>query len=393
MALRRGLPRVPGGEPWPTVESVVVESAAAPVPSTPQAQQTAEDTPASDATLVASPQPAQAPEQAASAAAAAASADAVPAPAASEPAAPAQKHGPLTGAQWAGVGAGVLVLVGVIVAAARWYLGTDSGAEFLARYPGHAPLPENAPVGTPAWLNWAHVFNMFLMVMIIRTGIQIHGERRAEAYWTPRWNPQRKISLTIWFHQTMDLLWVLNGVVFFVSLFATGQWMKIVPTSWDVFPNAWSALVQYASVDWPTENGWVHYNGLQQLAYFVTVFIAAPLAVATGVRMSGLWPASNDTLNKLYPAPVARTLHFPVMVYFVAFIVVHVALVFLTGALRNLNHMFAARGSEDPSVYAGNWLGFGLFLLAALITAGAACAARPLVLAPVARLFGTVTNR
>ncbi|WP_218157734.1 hypothetical protein [Saccharopolyspora shandongensis] len=28
---------------------------------------------------------------------------------------------------------------------------------------------------------------------------------------------------------------------------------------------------------WPTENGWVHYNALQQLAYFTTVFVAAAL--------------------------------------------------------------------------------------------------------------------
>ena len=63
-----------------------------------------------------------------------------------------------------------------------------------------------------------------------------------------------------------------------------------MPTSWDVFPNAVSAALQYVSLDWPTENGWVNYNGLQQLAYFATVFIAAPLAIVTGVRMSGIWP-------------------------------------------------------------------------------------------------------
>ena len=52
-----------------------------------------------------------------------------------------------------------------------------------------------------------------------------------------------------------------------------------MPTSWDVFPNALSVLIQYLSLDWPAENGWVAYNGLQLIAYFVTVFIAAPLAL------------------------------------------------------------------------------------------------------------------
>ena len=40
-------------------------------------------------------------------------------------------------------------------------------------------------------------------------------------------------------------------------------------------------------------------------------------------------------------------MHFPVMLYFVAFTVVHVALVFATGALRNLNHMYAQPGCRQ----------------------------------------------
>ena len=82
--------------------------------------------------------------------------------------------------------------------------------------------------------------------------------------------------------------------LFFVLLFVTGQWMRIVPTSWDVFPNALSAALQYVSLDWPTENGWVNYNSLQLLAYFVTVFIAAPLAIVTGMRMSGPGRRTRD---------------------------------------------------------------------------------------------------
>ena len=175
-------------------------------------------------------------------------------------------------------------------------------------------------------------------------------------------------------------------MIFVVLLFATGQWMKIVPTSWAVFPNAISAALQYVSLDWPTENGWVNYNSLQQLAYFATVFLAAPLAIATGVRMSGIWPKNAKTLNRLYPVEWARAIHFPVMLYFVAFIIVHVVLVFATGALRNLNHMYA---SQD----AVNWVGFWIFVASLVVIAAGWVAARPLVLAPIARLFGKVSGR
>jgi thiosulfate reductase cytochrome b subunit len=311
--------------------------------------------------------------------------------------APRKRIGPFTRAQWAGtvlvVSAGLLFTAGMAVALVRWLLSLDPLQDFLSKYPGEYHLPVAAPVGIPAWLGWQHVFNVFLMVLIIRSGLQVRRQQKPPATWSPRWNPSRKISITLWFHQALDILWLVNGLVFVALLFATGQWMRIVPTSWEVFPNALSAGLQYVSLDWPTENGWVNYNSLQQLAYFATVFIAAPLAIVTGVRMSGVWPTNANTLNKLYPVEWARAVHFPVMLYFVVFIAIHVFLVFATGALRNLNHMYAARGSTDPNAFAGNWAGFWWFTASLAVIAVAWVAARPLVLAPIARRFGTVHSR
>jgi thiosulfate reductase cytochrome b subunit len=180
------------------------------------------------------------------------------------------------------------------------------------------------------------------------------------------------------------VLWVLNGLVFYVLLFDTGQWTRVVPTSWDVFPNAVSAALQYASLDWPLENGWVNYNALQLLTYFITIFVAAPLAIITGLRMSSAWPKQAG-INKAYPIELARAVHLPVMFYFVAFIIVHVTLVLTTGALRNLNHMYAAR--DD-----GGWLGFWIFAASLVVMAGAWIAARPILLRPVAALMGKLSR-
>ncbi|MBS1673441.1 MAG: cytochrome b/b6 domain-containing protein [Actinobacteria bacterium] len=258
--------------------------------------------------------------------------------------------------------------------------------DFLTAFPGeyHPTVPVAA--GIPGWIGWQHFFNIFLMTLIIRSGLQVRTQKRPTAFWTPRGNAKGKISLTLWFHQGLDLLWIINGAIFIVLLFVTGQWVRIVPTSWEVFPNALSALLQYVSFDWPTENGWVNYNSLQQIAYFTIVFLAAPVAIVTGFRMSGLWPKKAERLSKAYPIEVARALHFPTMLFFTAFIVVHVALVLLTGMLRNLNHMFA---SQD----AVTWTGFWVFVAAMIVVAGGWFAARPLVLAPIAKLFGTVSGR
>ncbi|MGO4384293.1 cytochrome b/b6 domain-containing protein [Specibacter sp. RAF43] len=285
-------------------------------------------------------------------------------------------------------GFAVLGAATVVVVAATWFRNLPFMQDFLATYPGEYPLPAGAIAGFPAWVQWQHFFNVFLMVLIIRSGLQVRNEKRPGAFWTPKWSKdgKGKISLTLWFHQGLDILWLANGVIFVVLLFMTGHWMRIVPTSWDVFPNAFSAVVQYMSLDWPTENGWVNYNSLQQLMYFLTVFVAAPLAAITGVRMSELWPKGAKTLNKVYPVELARALHFPVMLYFTAFIVVHVSLVFATGALRNLNHIYA--GTDVV-----NWAGFLIFVVSLLVIVGGWIAARPLVLAPIARLSGKVTGR
>ncbi|MBA8815104.1 thiosulfate reductase cytochrome b subunit [Microbacterium halimionae] len=382
--VRRGLPRKPGGEPWPDVIVDAVE-AAAPVETTAPVESAAPEAPVAASVLVPARDvsvplpftPTVFPGRAAL----------VPRP---EPKPEAKRYGPFTRLQWVGAvvvgGGSLLFAAAMLVLATRWLVSLDALRDFLQTYPGEYPLPETAPVGLPAWVGWQHFFNTFFIVLIIRTGLQVRSEKRPAAFWSPRGNKKRRISLTLWYHQSLDILWLVNGVIFVALLLFTGQWMRIVPTSWDVFPNAISAALQYVSLDWPTENGWVNYNSLQQLAYFTTVFVAAPLATITGVRMSGIWPKNAVRLNRLYPVEWARAVHFPVMLYFVFFIIVHVALVFATGALRNLNHMYAAQDVV-------NWAGFWIFAASMLVIAAGWIASRPLVLAPIARLFGTVKGR
>ena len=391
-ALRRGLPRVGGGEPWPPAgTAVVARSAVEPAPSE-ATESVAVATDAVSPVVVA--------EAAAPSTAVAARPDvsaplpftrtvwngSAPRHAVTEPAASKLRPTWLQASGGLFAAAGLAVLAGAAIVLVRAFLSLPFMQDFLTTYPGEYHLPEGAPVGIPGWIGWQHFFNVFLMTLIIRSGLQVRTQKRPTAFWTPRGNPKGKISLTLWFHQGLDLLWIVNGVIFVVLLFVTGQWMRIVPTSWDVFPNALSAALQYVSFDWPTENGWVNYNSLQQLAYFTIVFLAAPVAIATGFRMSGLWPKKAEGLSKAYPIELARAVHFPTMLFFTAFIVVHVALVLLTGMLRNLNHMFA---SQD----AVTWTGFWVFVLSLVVIAGGWVAARPLVIAPIAKVFGQVSGR
>lgn len=289
-------------------------------------------------------------------------------------------------ALWAG---GALVALVIVVVAARVLRTFPAVQSFVETYPGHRELPGGAPLGIPAWLGWQHFFNAFFLVMLVRTGLIIRSKQRPPAFWTrdnsrfPRTKgTPRRLGISVWLHLVVDALWVVNGLVYVVLLFATGQWLRIVPTDWEVVPNAISVVLQYASLEWPVENSWVSYNDAQVLSYFAVVFIASPIAILTGLRLSPVWPMEGRWA-KLPSERTARALHFPTMLFFVLFTFVHVVLVLTTGALRNLNHMYASRDADD-------WIGFAVFAVSVVALAAGWLLARPLVLAPLAERFGAL---
>jgi sulfoxide reductase catalytic subunit YedY len=297
------------------------------------------------------------------------------------------------------------VLLIAAVAVAQGLRHVPSVERFIAAHPGPAgPLRGSGITGFPAWLRWQHLFNLLFLIFIIRSGIQILSDH-PRLYWTrhctpgrdwfriqkpvppdPLWTAKQdsialpgqvglpglrhSIGLARWWHLGIDTLWLANGIVFYILLFATGQWRRIVPTSWEVFPNALSVLIQYLSLRWPAETGFVAYNSLQLLAYFITVFVAAPLALITGLGMSPALSARFRRISRPLSIQTARSLHFLVLTWFLVFIVIHVGLVFTTGALVNLNHIYA--GTDT-----GGWAGFGLFAASMVIAVTGWVAATP----------------
>jgi sulfoxide reductase catalytic subunit YedY len=300
------------------------------------------------------------------------------------------------------------VLLIVAVAAAQGLRHVPAVARFIDRHPGTViSATAQAHPGLPVWVAVTHFLNLLLMVFIIRAGIQILADH-PRLYWTrhstpgrdwfrfqkpipedPLWTAKQdavtlpkhlglpgirhSIGLARWWHLGSDMLWLLNGIAFYVLLFATGQWHRVVPTSWDVFPNAASVLIQYLSLNWPHESAWIAYNALQQLAYFVTIFVAAPLALLTGLGMSPALSTRFKRLSRVASIQVARSVHFFVLCWFLLFILLHTTLVFTTGLLRNLNIGYAARDS-------GDWVGFGVFAVSMVVVAVAWVAATPLTL-------------
>jgi thiosulfate reductase cytochrome b subunit len=278
----------------------------------------------------------------------------------------------------------------VVVVVARNVRDLPAVQSFMATYPGDSALPATTASGFPAFVEWQHVLNSFFLLFILKSGWQVRSKKRPSAFWIRRNDglirtPTRpvRIGVNTWLHLAVDVLWILNGAVFYVLIFCTDQWTRIVPTRWDVFPNAVTTAIRYASLNWPTNDGWANYNALQLISYFVTVFLAAPLALATGIRMMPGLAHRLRSLDRVFPVRVARGIHVVVMVYFVAFIIVHVTLVLSTGAVRNLNHMYAGR--DDLS-----WIGFSIFAGTVVLMVVLWFAARPSVVGRLAGMTGTV---
>ena len=298
---------------------------------------------------------------------------------------------------------GLVVFIAAI-AVARGLRETPGVQAFLRQFPGRSELPPGTPIGFPVWLEWQHFLNLFFMLFIIRSGITILSDH-PRLYWSRHSTPgkdwlriqkpvpadplytakadsitlpdgvglpgrRHSIGLARWWHLGIDTVWLVNGIVFYILIFSTGQWLRLVPLHWNVIPNAISVAIQYLSLDWPLETGWSNYNSLQLLAYFTTVFVAAPLALLTGLGMSPALSTRFRRISSLFNIQFARSVHFLVLCWFVLFIVVHVTLVLTTGALQNLNHMFATRNDQS-------WWGFAIFTVSLLVVVVAWVAATP----------------
>jgi methionine sulfoxide reductase catalytic subunit len=135
--------------------------------------------------------------------------------------------------------------------------------------------------------------------------------------------------------------------------------MRLVPMSWEVFPHALSAAIQYGSLNFPTQDSWVAYNGLQLLTYFITVFVAAPLAVVTGIMHSPRI-ATRTAGSRLLNVEVVRSVHVLTLGWFIVFTIAHVSLVLVTGAFENLNHITVGTADDGPA-------GFILFAIAVVV--------------------------
>ncbi len=135
---------------------------------------------------------------------------------------------------------------------------------------------------------------------------------------------------------------VLTGLVYVIAGLWTRHFRKnLFPAPAD---RTWRAfrrvIAKHLRVSPPDEADLHSYNVLQRVTYLVVVFGLVPFVIWTGLAMSPAFNAAVPwAVNSLGGRQSARTLHFLVSISLVLFLVIHVAMVVLSGFGSRMREM------------------------------------------------------
>jgi thiosulfate reductase cytochrome b subunit len=145
---------------------------------------------------------------------------------------------------------------------------------------------------------------------------------------------------------------VLTGVLYVLWGMARGHFRKnLIPAQKDrSLPAVVRAVAQHVRSARTAVADVSSYNLVQRLAYLAVVFALFPFIIWTGLAMSPAFvSALPSTVTLLGGRQSARTLHFLASLALVAFVVTHVAMVWLGGFLPRVVAMITGRASTGRS--------------------------------------------
>lgn len=216
------------------------------------------------------------------------------------------------------------------------YLGNRSD-------PGSAVLAMGARMGTDGQLVGVTRIGQreFVTTGVLGVSAGPNGQPQVRGFpsWLtvpgPRW-----LAMGRQWHFFFAWLLVLNGLCYVTYSLATRHLQRdLIPTRRD-WRGLGRSLIDHLRFRHPHGEEALRYNVLQRLAYLVVIFVFGVGIVLMGLAMS---PRMDAVLSPLVEAvggrQSARTLHFVIAWGFVAFVLVHVFQVIVTGAFNQLRGM------------------------------------------------------
>ncbi|MES2724866.1 MAG: cytochrome b/b6 domain-containing protein [Pseudomonadota bacterium] len=175
------------------------------------------------------------------------------------------------------------------------------------------------------------------------------GEKRGFPSWSTA-PGYRDLAAGRRWHFFFAWLLVLNGLVYLSANSLNGHIRRdLLPTRDQLAPrHLWREVLDHARLRFARGDEARRYNALQKLAYGGIVLIVLPLMVLTGLTMSPAVDAGQPWLPAVFGGrQSARTIHFICAGLIVAFALVHVAMVLLSGAWNNMRSMITGRYAID----------------------------------------------
>ncbi|HWJ73085.1 MAG TPA: cytochrome b/b6 domain-containing protein [Kaistia sp.] len=175
----------------------------------------------------------------------------------------------------------------------------------------------------------------------------INGELRPRGF--PTWitiPSYRDLAAGRRWHFFFAWLFVINGFVYLVYGFVAGHFRRdLAPRAGELTPRHLAhEIVAHARLRFPKGEAARRYNVLQKLAYLAVALVLLPLMVATGLTMSPGIDAALPWLVDIFGGrQSARSIHFITASLLVLFVIVHLAMVLLSGVFNNLRSMITGR--------------------------------------------------
>lgn len=175
----------------------------------------------------------------------------------------------------------------------------------------------------------------------------VEGERTPRAF--PAWATipsfQDLAAGRRW-HFFFAWLFVVNGILYLGFGVLTGHFRRdLAPTTRELSPrHLWHEVLDHARLRFAKGEEAKRYNALQKLTYLVVIVVLLPLMVLTGLAMSPGIDAAFPALVEVFGGrQSARTIHFISASLLVLFVIVHIAMVVLSGTWNNIRSMITGR--------------------------------------------------
>jgi thiosulfate reductase cytochrome b subunit len=161
----------------------------------------------------------------------------------------------------------------------------------------------------------------------------------------------RWLSMARQWHFFFAWVFVINGLCYVAySVVSRHLSRDLAPTGGEL-RSIGQSVVDHLHFRHPSGDASKRYNVLQKITYLIVIFVLLPLMILMGLAMSPgfdtVWPGWVDIFGGRQSA---RSIHFIVAWFLVAFVLIHVFEVIIAGVWNNLRSMITGRYRVDTEV-------------------------------------------